>query len=82
MNPSWDSKYTTNINTEMNYWPVESGNLSACFEPLARMMQEIAVRVHKWPVNIMVQGMGTFIRILTYGEWQHPWMVPPGEHLQ
>ncbi|MBK6828908.1 MAG: glycoside hydrolase family 95 protein [Chitinophagaceae bacterium] len=41
MNPSWDSKYTTNINTEMNYWPVESGNLSACFEPLARMMQEI-----------------------------------------
>jgi alpha-L-fucosidase 2 len=23
MNPSWDSKYTTNINTEMNYWPVE-----------------------------------------------------------
>ena len=24
MNPSWDSKYTTNINTEMNYWPVES----------------------------------------------------------
>ncbi len=28
MNPSWDSKYTTNINLEMNYWPVETGNLS------------------------------------------------------
>ena len=28
MNPSWDSKYTTNINTEMNYWPAEASNLS------------------------------------------------------
>ncbi len=34
MNPSWDSKYTTNINLEMNYWPVETGNLSDCAEPL------------------------------------------------
>src|ERR1035437_9869954 len=23
MNPAWDSKYTTNVNTEMNYWPAE-----------------------------------------------------------
>jgi alpha-L-fucosidase 2 len=41
MNPSWDSKYTTNINTEMNYWPVESGNLSECAEPLVRLIKEI-----------------------------------------
>jgi alpha-L-fucosidase 2 len=41
MNPSWDSKYTTNINTEMNYWPVESGNLSECAEPLFRMIREL-----------------------------------------
>jgi alpha-L-fucosidase 2 len=41
MNPSWDSKYTTNINTEMNYWPVESGNLSECAEPLFKMIKEI-----------------------------------------
>ncbi len=41
MNPAWDSKYTTNINTEMNYWPVESSNLSECAEPLARLMKEI-----------------------------------------
>lgn len=40
-NPSWDSKYTTNINTEMNYWPVESGNLSDCAEPLIRMVKEL-----------------------------------------
>ncbi|MCM2372131.1 glycoside hydrolase family 95 protein [Aporhodopirellula aestuarii] len=40
-NPSWDSKYTTNINTEMNYWPVESGNLSECAEPLITMVKEL-----------------------------------------
>ncbi len=42
MNPSWDSKYTTNINTEMNYWPVESGNLSECAEPLIKMVKELS----------------------------------------
>ena len=41
MNPNWDSKYTTNINTEMNYWPVESGNLSECADPLIRMIREL-----------------------------------------
>lgn len=41
MNPAWDSKYTTNINTEMNYWPVETGNLSECLEPLTKMVKEL-----------------------------------------
>jgi alpha-L-fucosidase 2 len=41
MNPSWDSKYTTNINTEMNYWPVETGNLAECAEPLITMVKEL-----------------------------------------
>jgi alpha-L-fucosidase 2 len=41
MNPAWDSKYTTNINTEMNYWPAESGNLSECAEPLITMVKEL-----------------------------------------
>jgi alpha-L-fucosidase 2 len=41
MNPPWDSKYTTNINTEMNYWPAEVGNLAECAEPLFRMVREL-----------------------------------------
>lgn len=41
MNPSWDSKYTTNINTEMNYWPVESSNLQECALPLFDMIREL-----------------------------------------
>jgi alpha-L-fucosidase 2 len=41
MNPSWDSKYTTNINTQMNYWPAEVGNLSELTEPLTRLVREL-----------------------------------------
>ena len=40
-NPSWDSKYTTNINTEMNYWAAESGNLSELHDPLLKMIEEL-----------------------------------------
>ena len=42
-NPPWGSKYTININTEMNYWPVESANLGECVEPLVRMVEDLAV---------------------------------------
>jgi alpha-L-fucosidase 2 len=34
MSPPWDSKYTTNINLQMNYWPAEVGNLSETTAPL------------------------------------------------
>lgn len=42
-NPPWGSKYTININTEMNYWPVDAINLPECFEPLLRMVEELAI---------------------------------------
>jgi alpha-L-fucosidase 2 len=42
MTPPWDSKYTININTEMNYWPAETCNLDECTEPLTRMVLEMA----------------------------------------
>lgn len=41
MNPPWQSKYTININTEMNYWPAESGNLAECVEPLVAMVNDL-----------------------------------------
>ena len=41
MTPPWESKYTININTEMNYWPAETTNLSECHEPLIRMVTEL-----------------------------------------
>jgi len=43
VNPPWGSKYTININTEMNYWPADAVGLGACVEPLLRMVEELAV---------------------------------------
>lgn len=42
-NPPWDSKYTDNINTEMNYWPAELANLSDCQLPLFEALKDLAV---------------------------------------
>ena len=42
MLPSWDSKYTTNINLEMNYWPSEVCNLTELNEPLFKLIREIS----------------------------------------
>ncbi|MEA4890673.1 MAG: glycoside hydrolase family 95 protein [Clostridiaceae bacterium] len=39
----WSSNYTTNINTEMNYWPALPCNLAECCEPLHRMMRELQI---------------------------------------
>ena len=42
LRPPWESKYTININTEMNYWPAEVTNLAECTEPLFRMVRELS----------------------------------------
>jgi len=41
LHPSWGSKYTININIEMNYWVAEVCNLTECHEPLLRMAGEL-----------------------------------------
>lgn len=41
MNPAWDSKYTININTQMNYWPAEICNLSECHKPLFELIKRM-----------------------------------------
>ena len=40
--PPWESKYTTNINYQMNYWPADLTDLAECFEPFLRVIDEIA----------------------------------------
>jgi alpha-L-fucosidase 2 len=42
LTPAWDSKWTVNINTEMNYWPAEVTNLPECHEPLFDMIEDVA----------------------------------------
>ena len=41
--PAWDSKYTININTEMNYWPAEATNLSELHGPLIDLIRDLSV---------------------------------------
>jgi alpha-L-fucosidase 2 len=41
--PPWSSNYTTNINVQMNYWPVESANLAELYAPMDDLIRELAV---------------------------------------
>jgi alpha-L-fucosidase 2 len=41
--PWWGSKWTTNINLQMNYWPAETGNLAECVEPLFDLLDDVQV---------------------------------------
>lgn len=47
VDPPWYSKYTININTEMNYWPAEPTNLSECHEPLFALLEDLSVTGQK-----------------------------------
>ena len=51
MTPPWDSKYTTNINYEMNYWHVEMTNLSELAEPFIESVKEVATMGAKTAAN-------------------------------
>ena len=42
MDPPWGSKYTININTEMNYWPAEGTNLTEMHNPLIEMVKDLS----------------------------------------
>lgn len=40
--PAWDSKYTANINVQMNYWPAEVANLTECHEPFIQLIEDVS----------------------------------------
>lgn len=42
VSPPWGSKYTININTEMNYWPAGPANLLECYQPLFEMLKQLS----------------------------------------
>lgn len=42
INPPWDSKYTININAQMNYWPAEKTNLPELHEPFLQLIKELS----------------------------------------
>lgn len=56
-NPAWDSKYTININTEMNYWPAEKTNLPEMHQPLIQMVKELS-ETGAETANVMYKSRG------------------------
>jgi alpha-L-fucosidase 2 len=58
MNPPWGSKYTININAEMNYWPAEETNLAEMHEPLIQMTKDLSIT-----------GQGTAKTMYGVGGW-------------
>jgi alpha-L-fucosidase 2 len=59
LTPAWGSKYTININTEMNYWPAETCNLSELTEPLFDLID--AAREDGRRVARFYYGAGGFV---------------------
>lgn len=55
--PAWDSKYTTNINVEMNYWPAEVTNLSECHEPFIQLIKDVS-ETGKQSASVMYGAKG------------------------
>ena len=47
LRPPWSSNYTININTQMNYWPAETANLSECHEPMFDLIEKLSVTGEK-----------------------------------
>ena len=67
--PSWDSKYTININTEMNYWPAEVTNLSEMHEPLFDLVDK--ARENGREVARQMYGASGFVIHHNTDAWGH-----------
>jgi alpha-L-fucosidase 2 len=78
MKPPWDSKYTININTEMNYWPAEVTNLSEMHEPLFDMINDLSM-TGKRSASVMYNARGWMAHHNT-DLWRITGQVDPGFH--
>jgi len=78
LRPPWSSNWTSNINVQMNYWPVETCNLSECHLPLIEMVGDLSENGHKTAaVNYGAQGWCSHHNI---DLWRQS--APVGEGLQ
>ena len=77
--PPWGSNYTTNINTEMNYWPAEITNLPECFLPLSDFIAAWLSMAHKRPKLTMASiadGWPTITRTSGHKPLRPEAMIP------
>jgi alpha-L-fucosidase 2 len=71
----WNGDYHTNINVQMNYWPVEVANLSECFEPYDRLIRSL-VEPGSRTAQIHYGAQGWILHSIT-NAWG---FTAPGEH--
>jgi alpha-L-fucosidase 2 len=74
--PMWSCNYTTNINTQMNYWPAEVCNLSECHEPLFDLIQETSVSGSETARRIY--GCQGWVAHHNVDAWRNGWAVGDG----
>jgi len=72
----WSGNYTTNINTEMNYWPAEVVNLAECHRPLLSFIGDVAEAGR--PVATRHYGAGGWTAHHNLDIWAHP--IPAGDN--
>jgi alpha-L-fucosidase 2 len=73
MQPAWSSNWTINCNAQINYWPVESGNLAECHLPLIDMIREASVDGAKTANNLY--GAGGWMAHHNLDIWRTTWPV-------
>jgi alpha-L-fucosidase 2 len=76
MTPPWESKYTININTEMNYWPAEVTNLAECATPLFDLVDRVAARGRETAARLY--GCRGFVAHHNVDLWADTAPVDPG----
>lgn len=74
--PPWSSNYTININTEMNYWPVETTHLAECFAPVVRWLGDLAASGAQTART--VYGLGGWCAHHNSDPWATSWPVGAG----
>lgn len=70
--PPWNSNYTLNINTEMNYWPAEVCNLPECHEPLLRFIEDLSKKGEEAAQSLGCRGS---VSHHNSDVWRYPFQV-------
>ena len=77
-----DSKYTTNINTEMNYWQLSRPILPNVPSRCCAWWKSWSIKARKWRVRLLWCKGWCFTRTPTYGVWVPDGCIPRGARLQ
>ncbi|MBP5418774.1 MAG: glycoside hydrolase family 95 protein [Bacteroidales bacterium] len=73
----WNGDYHTNINVQMNHWPLESGNLSELYEPLIRLVENSVTSGEKTAKDFYGQDAQGWVMHMMTNVWQ---FTAPGAH--